>query len=94
MGLKPADHVWVGGTDGRFSGDSAGSGPYAWITGEPMTYTSWFSDMKTQEPDGACETKCMGNPCNCEHRIAIMADGHWLDAYEGGLMRFVCEAEM
>jgi len=42
--------LWIGGTDGRFSSDGQGSGPYSWITGEPLVYTNWF---QRREPSGA-----------------------------------------
>ena len=90
--FAPATRVWIGGTDGRFSADGPGSGPFSWITGEPMTYTNWFSDASTQEPNGRCES-CTGSPCYCEHRIAIMNDGRWEDLYEAVPSSFLCEAE-
>src|SRR4051794_4841138 len=48
LGLVPvfvsSDRVWIGGTDARFSSDGPGSGPFVWITGEPMTYQDWASN--------------------------------------------------
>lgn len=87
------DRLWIGATDGRFSSDGPGSGPFVWITGEPMTYTNWASSGPAQQPDGACKT-CNGSPCECEHRAALMNDGRWEDLYEGVYYRFVCEAEL
>jgi hypothetical protein len=84
------ERLWIGATDGRFSSDGPGSGPFAWITGEPMTYQNWAS----QQPDGKCQTCGMGTTCNCEHRVAMTNDGHWEDLYEALFYPFVCEAEL
>jgi hypothetical protein len=86
------DLIWIGATDGRFSSDGPGSGPFMWITGEPMTYQNWASSGSGQQPDGLCQS-CMGSPCNCEHRVAMMSDGRWDDLYEALYYRFVCEGE-
>jgi hypothetical protein len=89
----PSDEkLWIGGTDGRFSSDGPGSGPYIWITGQPMSYVNWYSDTSTTEPNGACQT-CGGRPCYCEHRVAIGSDGRWADDYEANPYRFVCESD-
>ena len=88
----PNERVWIGGTDGRFSSDGSGSGPYVWITGQPMSYVNWYSDTTTTEPDGACKM-CGANPCFCEHRVAIGRDGRWADDYEANPNRFVCESD-
>jgi hypothetical protein len=94
LGLVPPiasnDRLWIGGTDGRFSSDGPGSGPFVWITGEPMTYQNWASNG---QPDGSCKT-CAGAPCECEHRLAILSDGRWEDLYEALYYRSVCEAEL
>jgi hypothetical protein len=93
LSTSPADEkVWIGGTDGRFSSDGPGSGPYLWITGQPMSYVNWYSDTSTTEPDGACKL-CGANPCFCEHRVAIGRDGRWADEYEANPNRFVCESD-
>lgn len=88
----PNERVWIGGTDGRFSSEGPGSGPYVWITGQPMSYVNWYSDATTAEPDGACKL-CGANPCFCEHRVAIGRDGRWVDDYEANPYRFVCESD-
>jgi len=97
LGMVPefgtTDRVWIAGTDGRFSGDGPGSGPFFWINGEPFVYENWYSDGNRQEPDGACQD-CNGSICYCEHRVAIMSDGRWDDVYEADLFRYVCEAEL
>jgi hypothetical protein len=94
LGLLPpiaaTDRIWVGGTDGRFSSDGPGSGPFVWITGEPMTYQDWAPNG---EPNGACKM-CSGAPCECEHRLAITSDGRWEDLYEALYYRSICEAEL
>jgi Lectin C-type domain len=87
------DRIWIGATDGRFSSDGPGSGPFIWITGEPMTYQNWANNGPTQQPDGKCNT-CAGAPCECEHRVAMQSDGRWEDLYEALFYRFVCEAEL
>jgi hypothetical protein len=90
--FPPNEWLWIGGTDGRFSSDGPGSGPYSWVTGEPMSYTNWYTDGDTPEPDGSCKS-CGGNPCYCEHRIAIRNDGRWVDGYEAIPYRYICEAD-
>jgi hypothetical protein len=91
--FSASDYIWIGGTDGRFSGDGPGSGPYAWITGEPMVYQNWYTNGATQEPDGRCDFIDSGK-ANCEHRLAIGNDGRWSDVYEALAYRFVCEADL
>jgi hypothetical protein len=87
------DRIWIGATDGRFSSDGPGSGPFVWITGEPMTYMNWASAGSGQQPDGLCKS-CSGTPCECEHRADMMSDGRWEDLYEALYHRYVCEAEL
>jgi Lectin C-type domain len=87
------DRLWIGATDGHFSSEGPGSGPFVWITGEPMTYTNWASSGPSQQPDGLCQM-CGTALCQCEHRVATTNDGHWEDLYEGLYYRFVCEAEL
>jgi hypothetical protein len=94
LGLLPpiaaTDRIWIGGTDGRFSSDGPGSGPFVWITAEPMTFQDWAPNG---EPNGACKM-CSGAPCECEHRVAMTSDGRWEDLYEAVYYRSICEAEL
>jgi hypothetical protein len=91
-GFSATDRIWIGGTDGRFSADGPGSGPFGWVTGEPFVFTNWYADSVTQEPDGTCDS-CAGSPCYCEHRIVLLNDARWKDAYEAVPYRSLCEAD-
>jgi hypothetical protein len=81
---------WIGGSDGRGGWESGGSGPFAWITGEPFIYQSWVPG----QPDGTCQGCVASGPdgCRCDHRIALGADGRWSDDWAGALKGFLCEA--
>ncbi|HLK91351.1 MAG TPA: C-type lectin domain-containing protein [Polyangia bacterium] len=79
--------AWLGANDGKQSNDKTGPGQYAWVTGEPWSYTNWHMG----QPDGSCS--CMlANPCSCDHWLAMGSDGTWYDRAEAGPRSAICEA--
>lgn len=95
--LAGASDVWIGATDGRSSNQSGDGTPYAWITGEPMTFDLW-SRGQPNNSSTACQE---GAPCSCgdscwEH-CAFLWDpdddepGTWNDRHCEHLVPYVCE---
>jgi hypothetical protein len=79
--------VSIGATDGRASSDKSGAGTYAWVTGEPWSYTNWHMD----HPDGACT--CQGSSsCACDHWLVMFNDGTWWDRPDKVARPYICEA--
>jgi hypothetical protein len=95
--LGGAIEKWIGATDGRQSNQTGNGTPYAWITGEPMTYDRWSGG----QPNNA-QSACMdGAPCPCgdmcwEH-CGFLWDpdndepGTWNDRHCEHLVAYVCE---
>jgi hypothetical protein len=72
--------MWIGLTDNeKFAGASeAGSSPdkgWAWVTGEPLTWTNWQSAQPTDD----CEIPNSKG----EDAVAIEANGYWNDRSHG-----------
>jgi hypothetical protein len=82
-----AEAVWIGLSDGKGLNDTS-SGTYAWITGEPWTFSNWGTNPT--QPDLHCDY-CNGKQC-CEHRGAIQQDGSFWDRREDAKYRYICEA--
>jgi hypothetical protein len=82
------DLIWLGGTDDKTPDDASGGGPYMWITGEPFDYAPWAKD----NPDGACDSTCNGQKCQCQHRVCVDKAGAFWDRYEDRLYDWVCES--
>jgi cysteine-rich repeat protein len=81
---------WIGGSE-DVAESSEGTGAYAWVTGEPFSYTNWA----TREPDQA-RGRCMGLTLNqnCyEHCISMDGEGLWSDARCDISDGYVCEWE-
>jgi len=80
---------WIGGLEDVAS-TQPGTGAYAWITGEPFSYTNWAP----QEPN-RLDTHCGGsfNQHCYEHCVAILGDGSWADHRCDMPDGYVCEWE-
>lgn len=90
MGNFP--QVWIGATDGRAGDDTMGPGNYRWVSTEPWSsYTNW-NQSSPRQPDGYCDACDSGQPCTCDHRGTLAADGTWFDFWEENPRASVCEA--
>jgi hypothetical protein len=90
MGSFP--QVWIGATDGRDKDDTMGPGTYRWVSNEPWgPYTNWNTSAPKQ-PDGYCDACDNDQPCTCDHRGTLAADGTWYDFWEENPRAYVCEA--
>ncbi len=80
---------WLGGLE-DVPLMSEGTDTYAWLTGEPFTYTNWGAG----EPSGK-ETHCGSgfNTVCFQHCISILGDGTWANARCDLSDGFVCEWE-
>jgi cysteine-rich repeat protein len=79
---------WLGGHE-AVSATAQGTGTYAWITGEPFTYTNWGA----REPNRA-KVRCSGYEQNCyEHCVSMAGDGTWADQSCATADGYVCEWE-
>jgi cysteine-rich repeat protein len=75
---------WIGARDDRGQKDT-GAGTYAWITGEPFTYTNWAGG----EPNAA-KFMCWFDQCY-EHCAIQKPDGSWNDWNCDADVDVVCE---
>lgn len=83
---------WLGGLEDVGTAVK-GTGSYAWLTGEPFTYTNWSQG----EPDQA-KVRCgeSNNPSSAscyEHCLSMDGDGTWSDARCELSDGYVCEWE-
>jgi cysteine-rich repeat protein len=84
------DGKWIGGRE-DVPLTMMGSGQYAWLTGEPFTYTNW-----AKEEPNRLEYHCEGGGFNShcyEHCITILGDGTWADRKCDVSDGYVCEWE-
>jgi cysteine-rich repeat protein len=79
---------WLGGMEDVPS-TTMGSGAYAWITGEPFTFTNWAP----KEPNQA-KARCSTSIGTCyEHCLSMLGDGTWADERCDMVDGYVCEWE-
>jgi cysteine-rich repeat protein len=80
---------WLGGFE-DVGASTKGTGNYAWLSGEPFTYTNWGQG----EPDQA-RVRCQSSSnLNCyEHCVSMLGDGTWADAGCDISDGYVCEWE-
>ncbi len=80
---------WIGGLE-DVALTMPGTGAYAWVTGEPFTFTNWGQG----QPDEA-ESHCGNGPAgHCyEHCVALMGNGTWADNRCDITDGYVCEWE-
>ena len=74
--------TWLGASDAEQEGT------WAWVTGEPMTYTNW----QAGDPDNCCPPEaCGGTDCIDEDYLTFTGGMDWKD--EAGIWeyQFVCE---
>jgi cysteine-rich repeat protein len=79
---------WLGGHE-DVSVTMKGTGNYAWLSGEPFTYTNWAQG----EPDQA-KVRCDSSIQTCyEHCVSMDGDGTWTDARCDVTDGYLCEWE-
>jgi hypothetical protein len=84
--------VWIGATDERPGNNVMGPGTYRWASSEAWgTFTNW-NQMAPKQPDGYCDPCNSGQPCTCDHRGTLAADGTWYDFWQDNARGYVCEA--
>ena len=77
---------WLGGRE-DVSANVMGTANYAWITGEPFSFSNWAA----REPNQA---RCLGSFMPCyEHCVSLLGDGTWADASCDLPDGYVCEWE-
>jgi hypothetical protein len=87
--LFKGNGVSLGATDGKSSSDKSGAGQYAWVTGEPWGYINWH----VGQPSGTCTCQGLGNTsCTCDHWLAMINDGTWIDVAQSATRPSICEA--
>jgi hypothetical protein len=79
--------IWMGLTDHEALTSTVTTSPYAWISGETVSYTNW---SPSGQPDHAC-WDCPPDRC-CQHRGAMGTNGEWMDRGENDTYDSLCEA--
>jgi len=77
---------------------SEGTGEYGWITGEPLSYTSWKQGEPSRSGSRCAQTlpggpSPIGTKLCYEHCVAMVADGKWDDQLCDRVDGYVCEWE-
>jgi hypothetical protein len=87
-----AEEHWIGANDGK-GPKQAGQGSYAWVTGEPFTYTNWSSGQPN-----VSDTDCGGSSLtgHCYEHCAFQwtageEDGQWNDRFCLHTIASLCE---
>jgi hypothetical protein len=87
--IAPFEH-WLGATDGLLP-IAVSAGTYAWVTGEPMTYTNWSSG----EPNvsaSVCPADIPSVDGYCyEHCMETLTTDAWNDNACYATKPYVCE---
>ena len=84
--------VWIGATDDRAGNIATGPGVYRWVVATETwgPYTNW-NQVSPKQPDGYCDPCNNGQPCTCDHRGTMAADGTWYDFWQENPRGYVCE---
>jgi hypothetical protein len=85
--ISGTDVAWLGANDGKQSSDKSGPGTYAWVTGEPWSFSNWH----VGQPDGSCTCQ-VPTSCACDHWLSMGPDGTWYDRALTAARPSICEA--